>query len=79
MITAAVRALVRRCAGHRCKDRQVHQDDFDYYTFHVEHIVPRQHGGSDKANNLYLACRECNAAKGPNLAGLLGGKIVPLF
>lgn len=47
--------------------------------FHVEHIVPRQHGGRDRADNLCLACSECNWAKGPNLAGLLNGKLYPLF
>jgi hypothetical protein len=26
-----------------------------------------------------FACAECNWAKGPNLAGLLGGKLYPLF
>jgi hypothetical protein len=29
--------------------------------FHVEHIVPRQHGGTDDPNGLALACDRCNA------------------
>lgn len=30
----------------------------------VEHIVPRSQGGTDRVNNLALACRECNQSKG---------------
>jgi|SRR6516164_9671054 hypothetical protein len=55
------------------------QDDYEFRTFHVEHVVARQHGGTDDGDNLCLACSECNWAKGPNLAGLLGGKLYPLF
>lgn len=79
MIDAATRAMVRKRAGGRCEYCRVHQDDFDFFTFHVEHIIPRQHGGRDGSANLCLACRECNLSKGTNLAGLLGRKIVPLF
>jgi hypothetical protein len=39
-------------------------------TFHVEHIVARQHGGSEDAENLALACHRCNLHKGPNLTGI---------
>jgi 5-methylcytosine-specific restriction endonuclease McrA len=77
MVDAKTRTLVWRRAGSRCEYCWVHQDDFDFFTFHVEHIIPRQHGGSDRAENLCLACRECNSAKGTNLTGLLDGKIVP--
>jgi 5-methylcytosine-specific restriction endonuclease McrA len=33
--------------------------------FHIEHVIPRQHGGSDDADNLALACPDCNLRKGP--------------
>ena len=79
MIDAATRTLVWERAANRCEYCRIHQDDVDFFTFHVEHIIPRQHGGSDDAANLCLACRECNAAKGPNLTGLLEGRIVPLY
>jgi hypothetical protein len=39
-------------------------------TFHIEHIVPRQHHGSDDEANLALACHGCNRHKGPNLTGI---------
>lgn len=32
--------------------------------FHVDHIVPRSKGGSNKRSNLQLACEKCNIAKG---------------
>jgi hypothetical protein len=38
--------------------------------FHVEHIVSRQHGGTDDASGLALACDRCNAHKGPNLTSI---------
>jgi 5-methylcytosine-specific restriction endonuclease McrA len=31
---------------------------------HVEHVVPRAKGGSDRISNLTLACEKCNTAKG---------------
>ena len=50
-------------------------------TFHVEHIVAKQHGGGDELSNLALACHSCNLRKGPNLTGLdpATGRIEPLF
>jgi hypothetical protein len=41
--------------------------------------VARQHGGADDPETLCYACSECNWAKGPNLSGMLAGKIYPLF
>ena len=49
--------------------------------FHVEHVISRQHGGADAADNLALACHHCNLHKGPNLAGLESqtGQLTRLF
>ena len=33
----------------------------------VEHIVPRNHGGTDALSNLALACAGCNNGKGMHL------------
>ena len=30
----------------------------------IEHIVPRNHGGTDELDNLALACAGCNQEKG---------------
>jgi hypothetical protein len=38
--------------------------------FTTEHIIARQHGGSDRDDNLAFACARCNLHKGPNIAGL---------
>jgi hypothetical protein len=79
MMDDAVRALVWSRADSRCEYCQLHQDDYPFQTFHVEHIIARQHGGGDNDDNLCLACGECNWAKGPSLSGLMDGKIFALF
>lgn len=66
---AATKAQVRARAGERCEYCRIHQRHY-LLTFHIEHIVARQHGGSDDVANLALACHFCNWQKGPNLAGL---------
>jgi hypothetical protein len=38
--------------------------------FVTEHVIARQHGGSDRDDNLAYACARCNLHKGPNIAGL---------
>jgi len=38
-------------------------------SFHVDHIVARQHGGETSLENLALARLHCNQRKGPNIAG----------
>ena len=75
----ALRAFVWERAGGRCEYCRLHQDEYEYQTFHVEHIIAKQHGGTDDPDNLCLACSECNWSKGTNLAGLLEGKLVALF
>jgi hypothetical protein len=76
---AALRAFIRERACQRCEYCHLHEDDSDFMAFHVEHIVAKQHGGTDDPATLCLACPECNWAKGPNLSGTLGGKLYPLF
>jgi hypothetical protein len=39
-------------------------------SFHVVHVIPRQHGGLTVSENLALACPYCNLHKGPNLTGI---------
>ena len=57
-------------AGHRCEYGPLHQKDSPLALLHVEHILPRFHGGSDNPDNLALACVDCNLHKGTNLTGL---------
>jgi hypothetical protein len=69
-MNAATRKLVRARAGNRCEYCRIHQDDEPFFRLHVEHIVARQHHGSDDPDNLALACHHDNDHKGPNLSGI---------
>lgn len=79
MMNAVLRAFVRTRAGNRCEYCRLHQEDADYSPFHIEHVVAKQHGGTDDPAELCLSCSECNWSKGPNLAGLVKGKLYSLF
>jgi hypothetical protein len=76
-----IRELVRRRAGDRCEYCLLPQAAAPFVTFHLEHVIARQHGGSDEAENLAWACHRCNAYKGTNVAGVdpQSRAIVPLF
>jgi hypothetical protein len=43
----ALRAFIRERAGGRCEYCRLHQDEYEFQTFHVEHIIAKQHGGAD--------------------------------
>jgi 5-methylcytosine-specific restriction endonuclease McrA len=59
----ATRDLVRRRASERCEYCRLHQENSEL-KHHLEHIITKQHGGSDGAENLALACHRCNLRKG---------------
>jgi hypothetical protein len=77
---AVARELVRGRAGNRCEYCLLRQEHSEL-THHIEHVIPKKHGGSDDYNNLALACHRCNFHKGPNLTGIdpSSGEVVPLF
>jgi hypothetical protein len=81
VVDRAIRALVRERAADRCEYCGLRQEELPLTAFHVEHVIPRQHGGSDDPQNLALACHHCNFHKGPNLSGIdpESGAIVPLY
>jgi len=56
MISAQIRAQVRQRAQNACEYCHLHQDDSPLAALHVEHIIPKIHGGSDDVENLALAC-----------------------
>jgi hypothetical protein len=66
---AATRKTVRERAGHRCEYCGLHQSQSPLAALHIEHVVPKKHGGTDEPENLALACIDCNLHKGSNLAG----------
>jgi hypothetical protein len=77
----ATKAEVRKRAGNACEYCHLHQDDSPLAALHLEHIIPKVHGGEDDLDNLALACIDCNLHKGTNLTGLdpQTGKITELF
>jgi hypothetical protein len=77
---ASTRDLVRWRAGERCEYCRL-QQEHSGLIHHIEHIVARQHGGSDDPYNLALACHRSNLHKGPNLTGIAPRtqQVVPLF
>lgn len=70
MIDAALRNLVRQRAGNRCEYCDTRQEQIPFAVLHIDHIVPKKHGGDDNPSNLALACHRCNFHKGPNLTGI---------
>ncbi|MGZ3300064.1 MAG: HNH endonuclease [Isosphaeraceae bacterium] len=67
---ATIKRSVRDRACHRCEYCRLPQAAQPYVTFHIEHVLPRKHGGSDDPSNLALACERCNAFKGTDLSGI---------
>ena len=52
---AELRALVWQRAGDRCEYCRLRQE-YVPLTLQIEHIVAKQHGGTDDPSNLALAC-----------------------
>lgn len=77
---ATTRDLVWQRAGERCGYCRLHQEHSGL-KHHIEHITAKQHGGSDDADNLALACHRCSLHKGPNLTGIdpQTGQVASLF
>jgi HNH endonuclease len=77
---ADLREFVQRRAENRCEYCRLPSAS-QLLPFHIEHIVAKQHGGTDNANNLAWACGRCNAFKGTNLSSIdpETGAIVALF
>ncbi len=80
-MSPATRDAVRERAGNRCEFCQLHQNDSPLAALHIEHIIPRIHGGTDDLENLALACIDCNLHKGTNLTGIdpETNRVTPLF
>ena len=60
---------VRDRAGGACEYCRMPQAAFPATRFHVDHITAKQYGGRTELANLALSCFNCNAFKGPNIAG----------
>jgi hypothetical protein len=67
---ATTRKAVAVRAGGRCEYCGLPESADPYAAFHLEHVVPKQHGGGDDIENLAWSCSRCNRRKGPNLASI---------
>jgi hypothetical protein len=79
-VSAATRRAVRERAQRRCE--YCHADErWQFVRFTTDHVQPQSAGGSDDADNLALACRNCNERRGNRLDGRdpETGEVVSLF
>lgn len=80
MMEPSLRSLVRARARAACEYCRFPEAEGNLpYT--LDHIIARQHGGSDGFDNRAFACPFCNLHKGPNLTGIdpETGSVVQLF
>jgi 5-methylcytosine-specific restriction endonuclease McrA len=79
-ITDSQRQQIRDRAGDCCEYCRLPSSG-SRLPFHVDHVRPRKHNGTDIAENLCLACYQCNGYKGTNIAGYdpQNDQITPLF
>lgn len=75
-----LRRLVGEPAGGRCEYCQLPYE-FALHPHEPDHIVPLQHGGLTREDNLALACFRCNRHKGPNVGSFDAstGILVPFY
>ena len=80
MVPSALAARVRRRAENRCEYCRMSQS-LQGASFHIEHIIPRKHGGRTVSENLALACPGCNLHKADRTRANdeVTGESVPLF
>jgi hypothetical protein len=69
VIEPTTRKFVVDRAGNRCEYCRIVQSGY-IARFHVDHVIPKQHGGKDEPENLAFCCPACNRKKGPNLSGV---------
>lgn len=66
-IPETLRRQVIERAGECCEYCLIHQQH-SIYTHEVDHIIPVKHRGQTTADNLCLACLDCNRHKGSDFA-----------
>jgi hypothetical protein len=64
-----LRLLVWQRARGRCEYCLIAEAEF-LFPHQIDHIRAAQHGGPTIAQNLALACPDCNRHKGPNLSSV---------
>lgn len=66
-MSESTRELVRRRSENACEYCKLPQRA-SVLAHQIDHIIARQHLGSDEDDNLCLCCLRCNLKKGPNIA-----------
>ena len=67
-VSSSTRHVVRERANLRCE--YCHADErWQFVRFTLDHVLPKSVGGSDDADNLALACRNCNERRGNRIEG----------
>ena len=79
-MSGALRREIAERAKNRC-EYCLYPQQATILSHQLDHIIPKQHGGSDELRNLAFCCALCNRTKGPNLASLdpATGRLTPLF
>ena len=79
-IPSELRRLVLARAYNRCEYCR-YPGRYSPQTLSVDHLIPRQIGGTTTANNLALSCQGCNSHKASKTvaADPVTGLTVPLF
>jgi hypothetical protein len=79
-VSRELRDLVVRRAQDACEHCRLPQIA-SLVPHQVDHIIGKQHRGSDDAANLCLCCIRCNLNKGPNIASIdpETGSLVALY
>jgi len=67
-IPIALRREVIERANNCCEYCRLNQED-NFFTFHVDHIISEKHQGKTVSANLCLSCPTCNINKGSDIAG----------
>ena len=68
-VSSDLRELAQRRAHGACEYCRVPQSA-SILPHQVDHIIGRQHRGTDEVDNLCLCCIRCNLKKGPNIASI---------
>ena len=68
-ITAELRRKVIEWAGNCCEYCLIHQDE-QFFSFEIDHIISEKHLGTSVFENICLACPDCNAFKGSDIASI---------
>lgn len=79
-VPQALRDRVAAQAKHRC-GYCLSQQEVVGSLMEIDHLIPEALQGKTEETNLWLACRECNAAKGDHVTASdpQTGEVVPLF